>query len=348
MIRRISISLRIGKVTIGADAPIAVQSMAKTDTRDIQATISQIRNLEEHGCEIIRLAVPDKEAAESISTIKKEASLPLIADVHFDYRLALAALCAGADGIRLNPGNIRDREQIAKVVAAAKDREIPIRIGVNAGSLPADFESDIPLAERMVDLAVEHMKFMENLDFNLIKVSLKAFDVPTTIKAYQMIAARIPYPLHLGITEAGLPQSGVIRSAIGIGVLLYQGIGDTIRVSLSAHPCEEVSAAYEVLKSLGLRQRGPTLVCCPSCGRAEVDVVALAEAVDKYLKKISKPIKVAVMGCMVNGPGEAKDADVGIACGKGKGVLFRKGEVARTISEENFLDALVSEIEQIA
>jgi len=348
MKRRISIPLRIGEVAIGGNAPIAVQSMAKTDTRDIPATINQIKELEECGCEIVRLAIPDKEAVESISAIKKSVSLPLVADIHFDYRLALTALESGVDGLRLNPGNIRDRKQIARVVATARERGIPIRVGVNAGSLPLDFEPAIPLADRMVDMAMEQTKFMENMDFNLIKVSLKAFDVPTTIKAYQMIADKIPYPLHLGITEAGLPQAGAIRSAIGIGVLLYQGIGDTIRVSLSAHPCEEVSAAYEILKSLGLRQRGPTLVSCPSCGRAEVDVIALAEAVDKYLRKVSKPIRVAVMGCMVNGPGEAKDADVGIACGKGKGAIFRKGKVIKTVSEESLLKVLIAEIKKIA
>lgn len=344
MTRRVSRPMRIGRVTVGGDAPVVVQSMTKTDTRDIPATINQIKQLEDCGCELVRLAVPDKEAAESISAIKKSVSLPLVADIHFDYRLALAALQAGADGLRLNPGNIRDKKQIAKVVAAAKERETPIRVGVNAGSLPADFELDAPLSERMVNMALQQIKLLESLDFNLIKVSLKAFDVPTTIQAYQLIADKIPYPLHLGITEAGLPQYGAIRSAVGIGILLYQGIGDTIRVSLTAHPCEEVFVAYEILKSLGLRQRGPTLVSCPSCGRAEVDVVTLAEAVDKHLQKITKPIKVAVMGCVVNGPGEARDADLGIACGKGKGAIFRKGRVVRTVDEESLLESLVAEI----
>ena len=347
MTRRVSRPIRIGRVTVGGDAPVVVQSMTKTDTRDIPATINQIKQLEDCGCELVRLAVPDKEAAESISAIKKSVSLPLIADIHFDYRLALTALQAGTDGLRLNPGNIRDKKQIAKVVAVAKERETPIRVGVNAGSLPANFELDAPLAERMVNMALKQIKLLESLAFNLIKVSLKAFDVPTTTQAYQLIADKIPYPLHLGITEAGLPQAGAIRSAVGIGILLYQGIGDTIRVSLTAHPCEEVFVAYEILKSLGLRQRGPTLVSCPSCGRAEVDVVALAEAVDKHLQKITKPIKVAVMGCVVNGPGEARDADVGIACGKGKGAIFRKGKVVRTVDEENLLESLVAEIEGI-
>jgi (E)-4-hydroxy-3-methylbut-2-enyl-diphosphate synthase len=347
MTRRTSKPLRIGNVIVGGDAPIVVQSMTKTDTRDIPATINQIKELEDCGCEIVRVAVLDREAAESLAAIKKSAPLPFIADIHFDYRLALAALRAGVDGLRLNPGNIGDKEQIAKVIAAAKEREVPIRIGVNAGSLPANFQPKTPLPKRMVNMALEQIKLMESLDFDLIKVSLKAFDVPTTIQAYQMIADKMPYPLHLGVTEAGLPRTGAIRSAIGIGILLYHGIGDTIRVSLSAHPCEEVFVAYEILKSLGLRQRGPTLVSCPSCGRAEVDIIALAEAVSKRLEKISKPIKVAVMGCVVNGPGEAKYADVGIACGKSKGAIFRKGKVVGTASEEALLGALMTEIDKL-
>jgi len=347
MTRRTSKPLRIGKVTVGGDAPIVVQSMTKTDTRDISATINQIKELEDCGCEIVRVAVPDREAAESVATIKKNVSLPIIADIHFDYRLALSALKAGVDGLRLNPGNIGDKDQIARVIAAAKERRVPIRIGVNAGSLPADFQPRAPMAKRMVKMALEQIKLMESLDFDLIKVSLKAFDVRTTIQAYQMIADKIPYPLHLGVTEAGLPRAGAIRSATGIGILLYQGIGDTIRVSLTAHPCEEVFVAYEILRSLGLRQRGPTLVSCPSCGRAQVDIIALAEAVSKRLERLGEPIKVAVMGCVVNGPGEAKDADVGIACGKGKGAIFRKGKVAATVSEDRFLEALMAEIESL-
>jgi len=345
--RRSSRELKIGNVTVGGNAPIAVQSMTKTDTRDVTATVNQVKELQECGCEIVRIAVPDRQAVDSIPAIKKNTSLPIIADIHFDYRLALASLQGGIDWLRLNPGNIRDREQIARVVFAAKEREIPIRIGVNAGSLPPNFEPELPLAQRMVDIALEQIRLMEDIDFNLIKVSLKAFDVPTTVQAYQMLADKIPYPLHLGITEAGLPQAGAIRSAIGIAILLYQGIGDTIRVSLTSHPCEEVRAAYEILKSLGLRQHGPTLVSCPSCGRAEIDIIKLAEAVDKHLEKITEPIKVAVMGCVVNGPGEAKDADIGIACGKDKGAIFRKGKVVRTVPEESFLQALTEEIRQI-
>ena len=347
MTRRISRPLRVGEVIVGGDAPVAVQSMTKTDTRDIPATINQIKELQDCGCEIVRVAVPDQEAAESIAVIKRSVSLPLIADIHFDYRLALVALQSGVDGLRLNPGNIADEAKIAAVVAAAKERAVPIRIGVNAGSLPVNFQPGAPLVERMVNMALEQVRLIESLDFGLIKVSLKAFDVPTTVQAYQMIADKIPYPLHLGVTEAGVPRTGAIRSAIGIGILLYEGIGDTIRVSLSADPCEEVFVAYEILKSLGLRQRGPTLVSCPSCGRAEVDIIALAEAVSRRLEGVTKAIKVAVMGCVVNGPGEARDADVGIACGRGKGAIFKKGEVVSVASDQNFVEAIMAEVDSL-
>ncbi len=347
MTRRTCKPVRVGEVTVGGDAPVVVQSMTKTDTHDIPATINQIKELEDCGCEIVRVAVPDNEAAESIAAIKRSVSLPLIADIHFDYRLALVALQSGVDGLRLNPGNIGDKAKIAEVVTAARERDVPVRVGVNAGSLPVNFQPDAPPVERMVNMALEQVRLMESLDFDLIKVSLKAFDVPTTVRAYRMIADKIPYPLHLGVTEAGLPRTGAIRSAIGIGILLYEGIGDTIRVSLSADPCEEVFVAYEILKSLGLRQRGPTLVSCPSCGRAEVDIIALAEAVSKRLEKVNKPIKVAVMGCVVNGPGEARDADVGIACGRSKGAIFKKGEVVSVASDQNFVEAIMAEVDSL-
>jgi (E)-4-hydroxy-3-methylbut-2-enyl-diphosphate synthase len=288
------------------------------------------------------------DAAKAVVDIKKRIKIPLIADIHFDYRLALAALKSGADGLRLNPGNISDPEHIAKVVRAAKEREVPIRVGVNAGSLPKSSKKKVSVVQRMVDAALEEIRLLESLDFDLIKVSLKAFDVPTTIEAYQAIAKKIPYPLHLGITEAGLPWAGSIRSAVGLGVLLYEGIGDTIRVSLTtADACQEVEAAYEILKSLKLREHGPTLVSCPSCGRSETNIVGLAQIVEEWLKGVEKTIKVAVMGCVVNGPGEAKDADVGIACGKGKGVIFRKGEKVRTVEEPDFLEALMAEVERV-
>jgi len=345
--RRISQPIQLGRVTIGGGAPIVVQSMTKTDTRDVSATVEQIRELEDCGCELVRVAVPDAEAARAISAIKKGIAIPLVADIHFDYRLALMALEAGADGLRLNPGNIGEPEKVKAVALAARERGAPIRIGLNAGSLPETANPRLSVAERMVEAALEQIHLLESLDFDLIKVSLKAFDVPTTIEAYRSIAEKMPYPLHIGITEAGTPRTGIIRSTVGIGTLLWLGIGDTIRVSLTAHPREEVIAAYEILKSLNLRQKGPVLVSCPTCGRAEVDVVKLAEAVEERLMKIDKPIKVAVMGCVVNGPGEAKDADVGIACGKGKGVIFKKGGKVGTVAEKDFLEALMREVEEI-
>ncbi len=290
--------------------------------------------------------MPDAEAAQAISDIKRGVSLPIIADIHFDYRLALMALEAGCDGLRLNPGNIGEPEKVTAIAQAAKERNVPIRIGVNAGRLPKAANPLLTIAEQMVDTALQQIELLESLDFDLIKVSLKAFDVPTTIDAYQSIAQKIPYPLHLGITEAGTPRTGIIRSTVGISTLLYLGIGDTIRVSLTAHPREEVIAGYEILKSLNLRQHGPILVSCPSCGRAEVDIIKLAETVEEKLLKIDKPIKVAVMGCVVNGPGEAKDADVGIACGQGKAILFKKGKKIGVIEERDFVVALMREVER--
>jgi (E)-4-hydroxy-3-methylbut-2-enyl-diphosphate synthase len=355
--RRISKQIKIGDVPIGGGAPIVVQSMTKTDTRDVKATVRQIKQLEEVGCEIVRVAVPDTQAAKALVDIKKRTKIPIVADIHFDYRLALMALEAGVDGLRLNPGNIGESDKVKKVALAAKERGVPIRIGLNAGSLPTyakatsgkppTKDKSLKISERMVEVALAQIKLLESLDFDLIKVSLKAFDVPTTIAAYQSIAGKMPYPLHIGVTEAGTPRSGVIRSAVGIGTLLWLGIGDTIRVSLTAPPQEEVFAAYEILKSLDLRQHGPILVSCPTCGRAETDVVKLAQEVEKRLLKINKPIKVAVMGCVVNGPGEAKDADVGIACGKGKGVIFKRGVKVAVVLEENFLEYLMHEVESI-
>ncbi len=344
--RRKSKEIRIGDVTIGGGAPIVVQSMTKTYTHDVMSTIRQIKELEEYGCELIRVAVPDSEAAQALNAIKKGISIPLIADIHFDYRLALMALEAGVDGLRINPGNIGEAERVKIVAKAAKERGVPIRIGVNAGSLPKATNPQLSIAERMVDAAMKQIKLLESLNFDLIKVSLKAFDVPTTIEAYQSIARKIPYPLHVGITETGTPRRGVIRSAVGIGTLLYMGIGDTIRVSLTSLPAEEVVAAYEILKSLNLRQHGPVLVSCPTCGRTEVDIVKLAEEVGEALSRIDKPIRVAVMGCAVNGPGEAKDADLGIACGKGKGILFKRGKKIGVIEEKDFLTALMREVER--
>lgn len=345
MPRRSTVPIRLGKIVVGGNAPISVQSMTKTDTRDIAATVSQIKELQECGCEIIRCAVPDMEAAQALREIKKRIRIPLVADIHFDHRLALQALESGVDGLRLNPGNIGDRQKVVAVVRAAKDRQVPIRIGVNFGSLPKDLDPKLTVPQQMVEAALRHIRILEELDFRLIKVSLKAFDVPTTVAAYREIANKIPYPLHIGITEAGTPRQGMIRSAVGVGILLWEGLGDTLRVSLTSHPRDEVYAAYEILKSLNLRERGAKLVSCPTCGRTEVDLAALANAVEAYLAKVNKPIKVAVMGCVVNGPGEARDADIGVACGKGKAVLFKKGEQIRTVEEDRIFEELVREIE---
>jgi len=346
--RRYSVPIKIGNVTIGNSAPIVVQSMTKTDTRDIKATTIQIEELADCGCELVRVAVPDQQAADAIFKIRKNSPMPIIADIHFDYRLALAAIESGIDGIRLNPGNIYDPKQITSITKAAKERQIPIRIGINAGSLPKTDKQYTQTADHMVDVAINQIKLLESLDFNLIKVSLKAFDVFTTIQAYRKMASKAPYPLHLGITEAGLPKAGSIRSAVGMGILLNEGIGDTIRVSLSTHPREEVYVAYEILKCLSLRDHGPTLVSCPGCGRSEIDIVELANSVDNELKQMKKSIKVAVMGCVVNGPGEARDADIGIACGKDRAAIFKKGVVvSRVVGEANFLSALMTEIRSL-
>jgi (E)-4-hydroxy-3-methylbut-2-enyl-diphosphate synthase len=350
--RRKSKPLQIGSVTVGGDAPIAVQSMANTKTDNVPATLRQINELAELGCEIVRLAVPDRDAAQALPTLLMHSPLPIIADIHFDHRLALAALRAGVHGLRLNPGNIRDPEKVREIVREAKSRQTPIRVGVNAGSLPplpplADGEEPPPTPQRMVEAALWEIGLLEDMGFDLIKVSLKAFDVPTMIEAYRSLATRVPYPLHLGVTEAGTPRSGSVRSAVGIGVLLAEGIGDTIRVSLSADPTVEVPVAWDILNALDLRQRGPTIIACPTCGRVEIDLIPLAHAVESHFREVGKPLTVAVMGCVVNGPGEARQADVGIAGGKGKGVIFRRGEIVRTVREDEFLAAIIEEGERV-
>ena len=369
--RRVTRPVQVGSVQVGGGSDITVQSMTKTDTRDVKATVRQIHELEEAGCEIIRSAVPDMEAALAIKEIKKQINIPLIADIHFHYKLALECANGGVDCLRLNPGNLRDENQVKEVVEKAKQYNIPIRIGVNFGSLPPvggigrtkgfsrhmDLVNKLPKAleategeysivDHMLATALWEISFLEKLDFDQIKISMKAFDVPTTVEAYRKLSTMVPYPLHLGITEAGTVQSGSIRTAVGLGILLYEGIGDTIRVSLSGDSTEEVTAGYEILKSLNLRNKGTTLVACPSCGRADVDVVKLDNDVDALLKKNNKNIKVAVMGCEVNGPGEAKDADVGIAAGAGRAVIFRKGEKVRVVAAEDMLTALMEEVDQ--
>ena len=346
--RRPSRPIYVGDVKIGGDAPIVVQTMTNTDTADAKATIEQIARLADAGAEIVRVAVPDKEAAAALPEILRATPVPLIADIHFDHRLALEAIRHGIHGLRLNPGNIRDASKVRDVVKAAKERGIPIRVGVNEGSLPplpalADGELPPPKAQRMVDAALWEIGILEEMGFEDIKISLKAFDVPTMVTAYREIARRVPYPLHLGVTEAGLPLPGAVRSAVGIGILLAEGIGDTIRVSLAADPEEELPVCWEILRALNLRQRGPTIVACPTCGRIEVDLIPLAQKVEEHFKSIGKPITVAVMGCVVNGPGESKDADIGLAAGRGRGAIFRKGEVVRVVPESEFLTALIEE-----
>ena len=358
--RRKTRVLDVGGVTIGGDHPIRVQSMATADTRDAVATLKQIGELADAGCEIVRIAVPDRRAAAALPDIVPHSPVPLIADIHFEHTLALKALDAGIHGLRLNPGNIRKEEDVREVVARAKERGTPIRIGVNFGSVAPMTEefvdematqgaTQIELrAEWLVRSALGHIKILEDLDFYDTKVSLKAFEVPVLLEAYQRFA-RLPndYPLHLGVTEAGTPRAGSVRSAVGIGTLLALGIGDTIRVSLTTDPVEEVFVGYEILKSLELRQKGATMIACPTCGRVEVDLFSLANKVDKVLESVTDPIRVAVMGCVVNGPGESRDADVGLAAGNGKGVIFRKGRIVKTVLEADMLDELTREIHQV-
>lgn len=343
MERRKSKQIKIGDVKIGGDAPVSVQSMCNTDTRDVEKTVAQIKELQNAGCELIRVAVLNKDAADAIKEIKKKIEIPLIADIHFDYRLALQCIDNGVDALRLNPGNIGREENIKKVVDSAKHNNIPIRIGINAGSLEKDIASlDIPLHEKMVMSAMRHIKILEDNDFDMIKVSLKSSSVPTTIAAYREISKKIEYPLHLGVTEAGTMKGGLIKSAVGLGTLLSEGIGDTIRVSLTENPVEEVHAGFSILKSLELRQKGINFVSCPTCGRCQIDLIGLAKKVENALKDIDKPITVAVMGCPVNGPGEAKHADFGVAGAIKEGYIFKKGEILKRVPEEKILDELMN------
>ena len=370
--RRVTSQIKVGDVLVGGRAPISVQSMTKTDTRDVKATVKQIDAIADAGADIVRCAVPDMEAAIALKEIVKKSKLPVIADIHFHYKLAIESLNNGVDCLRLNPGNIRDKSKVQEIVREAKIRKVPIRIGVNFGSLPpvgkigvfggisrhTDKVNELPkpseakegeytVVDHMVQTGLWEIGILEDLDFDLIKISLKAFDIDTTIQAYKKMAELVPYPMHLGITEAGTAKAGSIRSAIGIGSLLYQGIGDTIRVSLSATPEEEVVVGTEILKSLDLKKEGATLIACPSCGRADVDVIKLSNQVDKLLKEINTPIKVAVMGCEVNGPGEAKDADVGIAAGAGRAIIFTKGQKSKIVDESEMLPALMGEIKKL-
>jgi (E)-4-hydroxy-3-methylbut-2-enyl-diphosphate synthase len=342
--------VQVGSVVIGGGAAVVVQSMTNTDTRDVEKTLAQIHNLALAGCEVVRLAVLDMDAADALKTIALTSPLPVIADIHFDYRLALRAVEQGIHGLRLNPGNIGARWKVQEVVRAVKERQIPIRIGVNAGSLEKEFLEKYggPTAAGMVESALRHIKLLENEGYDKIKVSLKASSVPLMLEAYRKISDCVEYPLHLGVTEAGTIRSGVVRSAVGIGTLLSEGIGDTIRVSLTGDPVHEIPVALEILRVLGLRQRSVDLISCPTCGRTQVDLAALAEKVDERLSQLpplDRPLKVAVMGCAVNGPGEAREADFGIAGGKGMGLLFKKGQVVANLSEDELLPALLQEIE---
>lgn len=339
--RRKSKQISIGNVKIGGDAPISVQSMCNTDTRDVETTLNQIHELAAKGCELVRLAVLNQEAADAIKDIVKKSPVPLIADIHFDYKLAIKCINNGINALRLNPGNIGKRENVEKVVTLAKQQQIPIRIGVNAGSLEKDLlDKDIPLSEKMVLSALGHIKIFEDLNFDLIKVSLKSSDVLTTIEAYRSIAEKVPYPLHLGVTEAGTLRGGLIKSSVGLGTLLAEGIGDTIRVSLTENPVEEVSAGFDILKSLGLRERGVNFVSCPTCGRTQIDLIGLAKKVEERFKDFDKPITIATMGCAVNGPGEARHADFGIAGGVNEGIVFKKGEIIAKVPEKDLLSKL--------
>jgi len=341
--------IMVGNVPVGGGAPVTIQSMCNTRTDDVAATVKQIRELEAAGCEIVRVAVPDLAAAHAIGAIKEQISIPLVADIHFDYKLALEAAAAGVDKIRINPGNIGAPERVKAVADACRTRNIPIRIGVNGGSLekPILAKYGGVTAQALVDSAFGHIELLHKFDFDDICVSLKSSSVPLTMAAYRLMSEQSDYPLHLGVTEAGTVEMGTLKSAIGIGGLLAMGIGDTMRVSLSANPVEEIYAAKKILKAAGLRKDGPELVSCPTCGRTSIDLIGLANQVEERLKGVSKPITVAVMGCVVNGPGEASAADVGLAGGKGEGVLFRKGEIVKKVPEDQLVDELFALIEEL-
>lgn len=339
----------VGNIPIGAGSPITVQSMTNTDTKDTIKTIEQICRLQEAGCDIVRVAVPDQAAANAILRIKEKVSVPIVADIHFDYRLALICIENGADKVRINPGNIGGADRVKAVADTARRYGIPIRIGVNSGSLEKDIlkKHGGPTAEALVESALGHAKMLEDCGFFDIVLSLKASDVKTMIDAYRLAAKKCPYPLHLGVTEAGTYESGVIKSAVGIGTLLAEGIGDTIRVSLTDDPVREVEAGIEILKALGLRKHGAVVVSCPTCGRCQVDMIPIAKEISRLVRGIGKDIKIAVMGCAVNGPGEAADADIGVACGKGEGLLFIKGKIVRKVKESEIICALMEELEKL-
>ena len=341
--------VRVGNIQVGGGAPITVQSMTNTPTRDVDATVKQIRRLEKAGCELVRVAVPDRPAAAAITEIRRRVQIPVIADVHFDHRLAIAAAEAGADGLRINPGNIGGKTKVRAVVDAARERGLAIRVGVNAGSLEKDLLHRYGgvTAEAMVESALRHVRQLEEMNFTDIKVSLKASDVPRTLAAYRLLSTRSDVPLHVGVTEAGGLFAGIVKSSLGIGMLLSEGIGDTLRVSLTRDPVEEVRVGYEILRALGIRRRGPEIISCPTCGRCQIDLFAIVEEVEAALLFEKQPCKIAIMGCVVNGPGEAREADVGVAGGDGKGVLFRKGKVVRSVPQDRLAAVLLEEIRSL-
>jgi (E)-4-hydroxy-3-methylbut-2-enyl-diphosphate synthase len=349
VIRKTTKKIKVGELFIGGDSPISVQSMTNTDTRDKKTTIEQIKRLEEAGCDIVRLAVPDLEAANCLSEIKKAAKIPVVADIHFDYRLALESMKNGVDKIRLNPGNIGEGRRVKMVVEMASERSIPIRIGVNSGSVEKHIleKYKVVTPEGMVESALGHARILEELDFFDIAFSIKASNVPMTIAAYRLMSDKSDYPLHIGVTEAGTVYRGTIKSSIGIGCLLAEGIGDTIRVSLTHDPVEEIKVGIEILKALGLKQQGLEFISCPTCGRCQIDLIDIANEVEKRLQTLNKTIKVAVMGCAVNGPGEAKEADIGIAGGNGEALLFKKGEIIRKIPQDRIIEELMAEVEKM-
>ena len=349
MTRKETKVINIGGRKIGGGNPVAIQSMTNTKTEDVAATVAQIQALTAAGCDIIRCAVPTMEAAEALTEIKKQVSIPVVADIHFDYKLALEAIDNNVDGLRINPGNIGGEDKVLAVIEKAKPKQIPIRIGVNAGSLPKhilDAYGGHPTADGMVETALEHVRILEKLDYKQMKISIKATEVPLMVEAYRKLSDKIPYPLHLGVTEAGTIKQGTIKSAMGIGALLLDGIGDTLRVSLTGDPIHEIEVGKSILSNLGLRNFGATMISCPTCGRCQVNLFDMASIVEERLASISAPIKVAVMGCVVNGPGEAREADFGIAGGKGQGIVFRKGEVLKTVPESELVDTLFREIDQ--
>ena len=341
--------VNIGGVKIGGDNPVAIQSMCNTDTRDVKATVNQIHELENAGCEIIRVAVPDMVAAKAVADIKKQIHIPLVVDIHFDYRLALECMKNGADKVRINPGNIGDRDRVKQVVEMAKEREIPTRIGVNGGSLERELLQKYGgvTADALVESAMGHVAILDELNFNNVVVSIKISDVPKMLCAYRKFNEISDIPLHIGVTESGTLKGGTVKSAVGIGALLAEGIGDTMRVSLTANPVEEIYAAYDIQKVLGMRKTGAEIVSCPTCGRTQLDLISIANEVEKRAANIDKPIKIAVMGCAVNGPGEAREADIGIAGGKGEGLIFKKGEIIKKVPQDSLVDELMKEIETL-